>query len=113
VASGIVSTFFSGTAATYRVNGVYSTDSFFFTDGLSKPPDATADARHQQWSETMSSFSCPHYDVRDDWCRRVNGVCVPGRPGCTLQHNSKFVVPVDERIRRKEEQRAQRRRETP
>ena len=47
----------------------------------------------------MSSFSCQHYNVQDETCRRVNADCVPGRPGCVLQHNSKFAVPGEERRR--------------
>ena len=46
----------------------------------------------------MSSFSCQHYNVQDETCERVKADCVPGRPGCVLQHNSKFAVPVEERI---------------
>ncbi len=49
----------------------------------------------------MSSFSCQHYNVQDETCRRVNADCVPGRPGCVLQHNSKFAIPIEERLRRK------------
>ena len=47
------------------------------------------------------SFSCPHINERDEFCRRLNTDCVPGRPGCVLQHNSKFAVPVEERLRMK------------
>ena len=49
----------------------------------------------------MSSFSCQHYNVHDETCRRVNADCVPGRPGCVLQHNSKFAIPIEERLHRK------------
>ncbi len=49
----------------------------------------------------MSSFSCPHYNVQDETCELVKADCVPGRPGCVLQHNSKFAVPIEERLRRK------------
>ncbi len=49
----------------------------------------------------MSSFSCPHYNERDGTCRRVTDDCVPGRTGCVLRNNSKFAVPVEERIRQK------------
>ena len=46
----------------------------------------------------MTSFSCPHYDERQDGCRRIGDVCVPGRPGCVLFKNSTFAVPWQERL---------------
>lgn len=52
----------------------------------------------------MSSFSCQHYDMKTDYCTKVQAYCVPGRPGCVLRHNSVFAVPVEERIRRREEE---------
>lgn len=45
------------------------------------------------------SFSCPHYDCADDGtCMRLTQRCVPGRPGCVLRRNSRFLVPVEERL---------------
>jgi hypothetical protein len=44
------------------------------------------------------SFSCPHYDINRDYCVRTRAACVPGRPGCVLQHNSTFAVPPALRI---------------
>lgn len=32
---------------------------------------------------------------------RVHADCVPGRPGCVLRANSRFLVPVDERLRQR------------
>ena len=49
----------------------------------------------------MSSFSCPHYDMKAETCDRVKTDCVPGRPGCVLPRNTKFAVPVEDRLRRK------------
>lgn len=51
----------------------------------------------------MSSFSCPNLDQEHDYCIRLCTDCVPGRPGCVLSKNSVFVVPVEQRIREKEE----------
>jgi len=53
----------------------------------------------------MSSFSCPHFEMEDEQCQRLHTDCVPGRPGCVLSGNSVFAVPVEERIREKEEAR--------
>ena len=53
----------------------------------------------------MTSFSCPHFDMKNDYCMRLQNDCVPGRPGCVLQHNSVFAVPVEERLREKAQQR--------
>lgn len=44
------------------------------------------------------SFSCPHFDINRDHCVRTRAACVPGRPGCVLQHNSTFAVPPALRI---------------
>jgi len=51
----------------------------------------------------MSSFSCPHFEMQQEFCIRLRTDCVPGRPGCVLAKNSVFAVPVEERIRAKEE----------
>ena len=51
----------------------------------------------------MSSFSCPHFDMERENCMRLQTDCVPGRPGWVLSKNSVFAVPIDERIRAKEE----------
>lgn len=51
----------------------------------------------------MSSFSCPHFEMQEESCVRLRTDCVPGRPGCVLSKNSVFAVPVEERIRAKEE----------
>lgn len=49
------------------------------------------------------SFSCPHFDVARDYCRRLKTDCVPGRPGCVLA-GCVFAVPADQRIREREEE---------
>lgn len=48
------------------------------------------------------SFSCPHFDINRDTCTRVHAECVPGRKGCVLQHNSKFAVPIEQRVESKQ-----------
>jgi hypothetical protein len=53
----------------------------------------------------MSSFSCPHYDDEHDMCRRVDDLCVPGRPGCVLAKNSGFAVPWEQRLEAKRRER--------
>ena len=53
----------------------------------------------------MSSFSCPHFVMENDYCQRLHTDCVPGRPGCVLSQNSVFAVPVEQRIREKAEAR--------
>lgn len=60
----------------------------------------------------MCSFSCPHFDMDTEDCRRLHRICVPGRPGCVLR-GSVFAVPVEERIRQREAERAARQAETP
>jgi hypothetical protein len=59
----------------------------------------------------MTSFSCPNLEMADDFCARLRTDCVPGRPGCVLEHNSVFAVPAEERIRAKQEERLQREQE--
>lgn len=49
------------------------------------------------------SFSCPHFDFNRDACLRLKTDCVPGRRGCVLE-GSGFAVPVEERLREKEEE---------
>lgn len=51
----------------------------------------------------MSSFSCPHYDLANDFCTRLKTDCVPGRKGC-IASGSEFLVPAEERVRAKEEE---------
>jgi hypothetical protein len=53
----------------------------------------------------MSSFSCPHFDLANDWCLRLDADCVPGRRGCVLSGRARFVVPAEERVREREAQR--------
>ena len=55
-------------------------------------------------TEEMSSFSCPHFDMKRDYCTRVREACVPGRPGCVLCQNSVFAISAEERIRAREDQ---------
>lgn len=53
----------------------------------------------------MSSFSCPHFDLANDWCLRLNADCVPGRRGCVLGGRARFIVSAEERVREREAQR--------
>lgn len=50
------------------------------------------------------SFSCPYFRPEDEACLRLKTDCVPGRRGCVLEDNSVFAVPVEERLRQKEEE---------
>jgi hypothetical protein len=49
------------------------------------------------------TFSCPNYDVNTEMCRRLDKVCVPGRPGCVLHGKVTFREDLDQRIQRAEE----------
>jgi hypothetical protein len=51
------------------------------------------------------SFSCAHFDPANDGCLRLGTDCVPGLPGCVTRAGSVYLVPVEERIREKEESR--------
>jgi len=53
------------------------------------------------------SFSCPHFDPDQDYCRLLKNDCVPGRPGCVLGSKAVFAVPVEERLREREEEKCQ------
>ncbi len=53
----------------------------------------------------MGAFSCPHFQPEGDACTLLQTDCVPGRPGCVLAKNSVFAIPIEERIRRKQEDR--------
>ena len=53
------------------------------------------------------SFSCPHFDVDRDACRLLKTDCVPGRRGCVLA-GSVFAVPVEQRLREREEEKRSR-----
>ena len=50
------------------------------------------------------SFSCPHFRLDDEHCVRLKTDCVPGRRGCVLEGNSVFAVPVEERLRERDEE---------
>ena len=50
------------------------------------------------------SFSCPHFRPEDERCLRLDTDCVPGRSGCVLGRKVVFAVPVEERIRLREEE---------
>lgn len=54
------------------------------------------------------SFSCPHFDPGDDYCRMLRTDCVPGRRGCVLGSKAVFAVPAEERIRLREEEKTRR-----
>jgi len=47
----------------------------------------------------MSSFSCPHLDIKNNFCLRIKTDCVPGRAGCVLGKKFSFAIPAEERIR--------------
>lgn len=52
----------------------------------------------------MSSFSCPHFDIANDYCLLLKTDCVPGRKGCVLRDKSVFLIPAEERVRMLEEE---------
>ena len=54
------------------------------------------------------SFSCPHFCPDEEHCLRLKTDCVPGRPGCVLGSKNVFAVPVEERIRLREEEKRER-----
>ena len=51
----------------------------------------------------MSSFTCPHLDLENDYCLRLKTDCVPERTGCVLR-NDEFLIPAEDRLRAKEEE---------
>jgi len=58
----------------------------------------------------MSSFTCQHFDLANDYCLLLKTDCVPGRKGCVLRGTSTFLIPAEERVRfLQEEKRKQRR----
>ena len=50
----------------------------------------------------MSSFSCPHLEVENTFCIKLNVDCVPGRKGCVLNRKFQFAIPAEERIKKKQ-----------
>lgn len=53
------------------------------------------------------TFSCPHFEMENDFCMKLQADCVPGRPGCVLRNNSVFAIPAEQRLREKEQQKEQ------
>ena len=47
------------------------------------------------------SFFCPHFDQTKDFCVKLNAECIPGRPGCVLRGKVTFLVPADERVKKR------------
>jgi len=52
----------------------------------------------------MSSFTCQHLDVAADQCLLLKADCVPGRKGCVLAGKTTFLVPAEERVRQRAEE---------
>ncbi|MEX2043811.1 MAG: hypothetical protein WD941_00565 [Opitutus sp.] len=50
------------------------------------------------------SFACPHFDPGNERCTRLEADCVPGRSGCVLGRKAVFAVPVEQRLREREEE---------
>lgn len=50
------------------------------------------------------TFSCPHFQMEDDFCMKIQTDCVPGRPGCVLRHNSVLAIPARQRLKEKEQE---------
>ena len=55
----------------------------------------------------MSSFTCQHLEVADDQCLLLKTDCVPGRKGCVLAGETTFLIPADERVRQRAEEKRQ------
>lgn len=47
------------------------------------------------------SFFCPHFDAKTDRCTKLGAECIPGRPGCVLHGKVEFMVPADERVKKR------------
>jgi hypothetical protein len=54
------------------------------------------------------SFSGPHFRPDDEHCVLLKTDCVPGRPGCVIGGKTEFAVPVEQRIREREEEKRRR-----
>ena len=52
----------------------------------------------------MSSFTCQHLEVADDQCLLLKTDCVPGRKGCVLAGETTFLIPAEERVRQRAEE---------
>ncbi len=57
------------------------------------------------------TFTCRHFDPNSNACRLLKTDCVPGRPGCVLRGAS-FAVPVEQRLKEREEANRQKRIQT-
>lgn len=49
----------------------------------------------------MSGWSCPYFDEKTDWRRRLNTDCVPRRKGCILPKNLTYAVDPEIRPSRR------------
>jgi hypothetical protein len=50
----------------------------------------------------MSSFSCPHIDMKNSYCVKLEVECIPGRKGCVINGRKfGFAFPAEERIKNK------------
>jgi hypothetical protein len=47
------------------------------------------------------SFFCPHFDQVTEGCAKLKCECIPGRPGCVLRGKVQFLVPAEERVKRR------------
>jgi hypothetical protein len=55
----------------------------------------------------MNSFSCPHLNIKENFCIRLKTDCVPGRKGCVLHNRFEFAIPAEERIKELEKRKRQ------
>lgn len=56
------------------------------------------------------TFSCPNHEFETDTCRKLQGDCIQGRPGCILEGKFKLTDHSRQRIREIEEDIAERNR---
>ncbi|MCI5145228.1 MAG: hypothetical protein D3923_06770 [Candidatus Electrothrix sp. AR3] len=54
------------------------------------------------------TFHCKNYDIANEKCKRLAGECVPARKGCVLEGRMVVSEELQERIRRINEETAQR-----
>jgi hypothetical protein len=56
------------------------------------------------------TFSCPHYDLNAEGCRKLGLECIPTRPGCVLRGKIKVSQDIERRLKELEKSVANRKR---
>jgi hypothetical protein len=44
------------------------------------------------------TFSCPHYDLNAEGCRKLRLECIPTRPGCVLKGKIEVSPDIERRL---------------